>query len=74
MTLTQPAFDPEQYKETTRRQWQFAAEAWNRWGDSLERWLGESTETMCDLAGIGAGSRVVDLAAGAGGQSRAATA
>jgi hypothetical protein len=26
-----PAFDPVTYKETTREQWQQAAEAWHRW-------------------------------------------
>jgi DNA polymerase-4 len=29
------------YKELTRQQWQSAAEAWHRWGPTLEAWLGE---------------------------------
>jgi SAM-dependent methyltransferase len=65
-------FDPEQYKQTTRAQWDDAAEAWHGWGPFLERWLGEATELMLDLAGVGSGSRVVDIAAGAGGQTLAA--
>jgi SAM-dependent methyltransferase len=65
-------FDPVAYKETTREQWQEAAEAWHRWGPTLEQWLGESTELMLDEAGIGAGTRVLDVAAGAGGQAIAA--
>jgi SAM-dependent methyltransferase len=65
-------FDPIAYKETTREQWQDAAEAWHRWGPTLEAWLGEATELMLDRTGIGAGSRVLDVAAGAGGQSLAA--
>jgi ubiquinone/menaquinone biosynthesis C-methylase UbiE len=66
------AFDPIAYKETTTEQWQEAAAAWHRWGPALEDWLGEATELMLDLAGIGEGSRVLDTAAGAGGQTLAA--
>jgi hypothetical protein len=62
-----PKFDPAAYKSTTRAQWEDAAEAWHRWGPVLESWLGHATETMLDLAGVQAGSRVLDVAAGAGG-------
>ena len=62
-------FDPIQYKETTREQWQTAAEPWYRWGPTLEKWLGQATETMVDMAAIGPGDRVLDVAAGAGGQT-----
>jgi ubiquinone/menaquinone biosynthesis C-methylase UbiE len=65
-------FDARAYKETTRQQWQSAAEAWHRWGPTLESWLGEATEHMLDAAGVGPGARVLDVAAGAGGQSLAA--
>ena len=34
-----------------------------------ERWLAEATELMLDQAGVGPGSRVLDVAAGAGGQT-----
>ncbi|MGZ4792659.1 MAG: methyltransferase type 11, partial [Ilumatobacteraceae bacterium] len=63
------SFDPTQYKITTRQQWEDAAEAWHRWGPTLEAWLGTATERMLDAAGIGSGSKVLDVAAGAGGQS-----
>lgn len=65
-------FDPVAYKETTKEQWQDAAAAWHRWGPTLEAWLGEATESMLHLARIGDGSRVLDVAAGAGGQALAA--
>ena len=65
-------FDAAGYKETTREQWQEAAAAWHRWGPFLEEWLGPATEQMLDLAGVGPGSRVLDIAAGAGGQTIAA--
>src|SRR5689334_15356023 len=65
-------FDPAAYKRTTTDQWQAAAEPWHRWGPTLEAWLGEATETMLDMAGVGPGARVLDVAAGAGGQTLAA--
>src|SRR3954452_8829454 len=69
---TVATFDPIAYKTTTRTQWEQAAEAWHRWGPTLEVWLGPATEVMLDLAAVGPGSRVLDVAAGAGGQSLAA--
>jgi SAM-dependent methyltransferase len=67
-----PVFDGEKFKQTTRAQWEAAAEAWDRWGPLVGRWLGASTEAMLDMAGVGAGSRVLDVAAGAGEQTLAA--
>jgi SAM-dependent methyltransferase len=65
-------FDPVKYKQTTERQWQGAAEAWHRWGPTLDTWLGPATELMLDMARVGPGSRVLDVAAGAGQQTIAA--
>ena len=62
-------FDPVAYKHTTLEQWESAAHAWHRWGPLLTAWLGGPTETMLDMAGIGVGSRVLDVAAGAGDQT-----
>jgi SAM-dependent methyltransferase len=70
--MSTPAFDAIAYKETTRGQWQETAAAWHRWGPTLESWLGEATELMLDLAGVGERARVLDVAAGAGGQTIAA--
>ena len=61
-----PPFDPDRYKATTREQWQNAADAWDRWTPTLQSWLGPATEGMLDLAAIGPGDRVLDVAAGAG--------
>lgn len=69
MTTT---FDPETFKITTRAQWQDAAEAWHRWGPTIEAWLGAATDEMLDAAGVTTGKRVLDIAAGAGGQTLAA--
>jgi ubiquinone/menaquinone biosynthesis C-methylase UbiE len=67
--MTTTTFDPIAFKTTTREQWQAAAEPWHRWGEVIGQWLGDATEVMFDLAGIAEGSRVLDVAAGAGEQS-----
>lgn len=72
MTSVQKVFDPIAFKETTRAQWDGAADAWNRWSPLLNRWLGPVTEVMLDMTRVQAGSRVLDVAAGAGGQTMAA--
>ena len=66
MTTT---FDPLTYKRTTKAQWEDAAEAWHRWGPTIEDWLGAATERMLNAAAVSTGSRVLDVAAGAGGQT-----
>jgi SAM-dependent methyltransferase len=70
--MSSATFDPGAYKRTTTDQWQAAAEPWHRWGPTLEAWLGAATETMLDMAGVGPKARVLDVAAGAGGQTIAA--
>jgi len=67
-----PTFDPAAFKATTRAQWESAADAWHRWGPTIEDWLGEATERMLDDVRLVPGARVLDVAAGAGGQSFAA--
>jgi len=66
---TVTTFDPIKFKTATRAQWENAAEAWHRWGPFLGEWLGPATERMLDLARVQTGSRVLDLAAGAGEQT-----
>jgi len=66
---THTTFDAAKYKQTTRDQWDSAAEAWHRWGPTLRSWLGPATERMLDLAGVVSGCRVLDVAAGAGDQT-----
>jgi ubiquinone/menaquinone biosynthesis C-methylase UbiE len=72
MSTTEVQFDAAAYKRTTREQWQNAAASWDAWGPKLEAWLGRATELMLDLAGVGPGQRVLDVAAGSGGQTMAA--
>jgi SAM-dependent methyltransferase len=70
--MTKATFNPVQYKETTKAQWESAAAAWDRWDTTLTDWLAPATDRMLDLAGVGPGSNVLDVAAGAGGQTLAA--
>jgi SAM-dependent methyltransferase len=70
--MTSPTFDPVAYKTSTRAQWDQAADAWHRWAPTLEAWLGPATDLMLDLAAVTEGARVLDVAAGAGGQTLAA--
>jgi len=65
-------FDPIHYKTTTRHQWEDYAEGWSAWGPLLETWLGAATERMLNMAEVSTGDRVLDVAAGAGGQGIAA--
>ncbi|KIA97545.1 methyltransferase type 11 [Flavobacterium sp. KMS] len=64
-----PQFNPVKYKNTTREQWQETANAWFRWSPTLNKWLGNATERMLDMANIKNGDRVLDVAAGAGEQT-----
>jgi SAM-dependent methyltransferase len=66
---TSSSFNAAQYKQTTYQQWQSAAEAWYRWDPAINKWLGPATEEMIRMAGISTGHHVLDIAAGAGGQS-----
>ena len=72
MASAQKVFDPMAFKETTRTQWDSAAEAWNRWSPLLDRWLGPATDMMLEMTHVQTGSRVLDVAAGAGSQTMAA--
>jgi cyclopropane fatty-acyl-phospholipid synthase-like methyltransferase len=67
-------FDPAADTESTRQQWQNAAEPWHRWDAVLHALFGPATEVMLKLARIGVGSQVLDVAAGAGEPAIAAAA
>jgi SAM-dependent methyltransferase len=62
----QPSFDAAKYKNAQREQWNRDGAAWRRWNPTLDRWYGEATRQMLDLARIQPGQRILDIAAGAG--------
>lgn len=51
--------------------WDKAAEGWNRHSAIIDAWLHDVTEAMITAARVAPGSRVLDVAAGAGGQTLA---
>ncbi len=61
-----PSFDAAKYKHAQREQWNKDGAAWRRWSPTLDRWYGEATRQMLDLARIQPGQRILDIAAGAG--------
>jgi SAM-dependent methyltransferase len=62
----QPSFDAAKYKNVQREQWNKDGAAWRRWNPILDRWYGEVTRQMLDLARIQPGQRILDVATGAG--------
>ena len=66
MAEQQPAFDAAKYKNAQRKQWNKDGAAWRRWNPTLDRWYGDVTRQMLDLARIQPGQRILDVAAGAG--------
>lgn len=63
------AFDPAAYKQAVKEEWGRAAQGWHEWIPAINAWLDAATETMLDQAEVAIGSRVIDIAAGDGGQS-----
>lgn len=49
--------------------WDEAAQGWSRHGELIRAWLNQATVAMLDAAGVKAGGRVLDVAAGAGDQT-----
>lgn len=58
--------DPTAFRDAQRQQWDVAADGWRRWHDLLQHATAGVSERLCELAGLQAGSRVLDVAAGYG--------
>lgn len=61
--------DPQAFKAAVRNQWNQSAVGWDAHTPAIRAWLGDATEAMFDMAGMVPGSRVLDVAAGAGDQT-----
>jgi SAM-dependent methyltransferase len=59
------------FKAGMRAQWDTAAAGWNAHTSDIREWLRRPTDAMCRMAGVTAGARVLDVAAGAGDQTLA---
>ncbi len=61
-----PSPDNAELKERERRAWTSVADGWQRRDEILRRGAAPVTEHMIRMAGIGAGSHVLDIASGVG--------
>ena len=58
--------DPGEFRQAQMQQWNKAASGWQKWAPHLDATTGGVSERLVELAGIRAGSRVLDVAAGYG--------
>jgi SAM-dependent methyltransferase len=70
-TIDDASLDHRAFKASMREQWDSAAAGWNADAAHIHAWLHQPTDAMCLMAGVKAGSRVLDVAAGAGDQTLA---
>ena len=59
----------EAFKADMRTHWNAAAPGWDAHSPQIRAWLRTATDAMISMAGIREGSRVLDVAAGAGDQT-----
>jgi SAM-dependent methyltransferase len=60
------AIDPVDFRTAQHKQWNSAAVGWKEWSELAESAYGHISERLVELAGVQAGSRVLDVAAGYG--------
>jgi SAM-dependent methyltransferase len=60
------SFDPSQYKDGQRKEWDEAAAGWKKWWSAFERSMQPVSDRLVELAEIGQGQRVLDIATGIG--------
>jgi SAM-dependent methyltransferase len=58
--------DPAEFRTGQRQQWNTAASGWRKWSELIDASASGISDRLVDLAGIAAGSRVLDVAAGYG--------
>jgi len=61
--------DTQAFKSTVRSHWDSAAAGWDAHTPDIRAWLRGATDAMITMAGVVPGSRVLDVAAGAGDQT-----
>jgi enediyne biosynthesis protein CalE5 len=64
--MTEQSIDLERLKNEQKRDWDGAAAGWKKWWPVLERAAQSVSGRLVDLARIGAGARVLDIATGSG--------
>jgi SAM-dependent methyltransferase len=58
--------DPIQFRDGQRQQWDSAATGWRKWSEVIDGAASGISERLVELAGVEAGNRVLDVAAGYG--------
>lgn len=58
--------NPTEFRKGQRDQWNAAAAGWKKWSDHIDDAAGHVSKRLVELAGVQAGSRVLDVAAGYG--------
>ena len=67
MTSSSPtSFDPKQYKTTQRQGWDSVAKGWQKWWKNFEGGAQKLSDRLVELAEIGPGQQVLDVATGIG--------
>jgi SAM-dependent methyltransferase len=69
MSAVAASFDAVAFKAAQREQWDRSAAGWDAHGPQIRMWLRTATDAMIEMAGVRPGSRVLDVAAGAGDQT-----
>lgn len=64
--MAQSRFDPDAFKAQQRDQWSNAAQGWRKWWPHFERDAQPLSDRMMELAQVGPGKRVLDVATGIG--------
>lgn len=70
-SIEDPSSGTRTFKTSMRAQWDIAAAGWDAHIADISAWLRKPTDAMCRMAGVGAGDRVLDVAAGSGDQTLA---
>ena len=70
-SIDDPINGRQTFKASMRAQWDTAAAGWNAHSADIRAWLHKPTDAMCRMAGVRAGARVLDVAAGSGDQTLA---
>jgi SAM-dependent methyltransferase len=66
------AVDAVKFRDGQQQQWNTAATGWRKWSEMIDGAASGISERLVDLAGVGPGSRVLDVAAGYGEPSLSA--
>src|SRR5215208_6362964 len=61
--------DPTEFRDAQRTQWDKAATGWDKWSGKFEETTDSISIRLNELAGVEAGTRVLDVAAGYGATS-----